>query len=253
MKRFSKLEFGSKSHSRQGKAGQGEPIRDAEYFYNEAMRYWLGGDYELALRNFSRSLEQNNSFYQSWHGQVLMLIELGEYNEANVWADKALELFPEHPELLAAKALACVRDGRMEKALAYSDNSVSKENATARVWLARAEILLNRKSGIAENCISKAVSLSGNMGPVISLEAGRLLNSKGNYCNALEHLQTAVKGLPKSALAWYSLGYCQAKLGRSEAKTTLQQSLELRPGWDKAKMALTKCSSSGFFGRIFKR
>ena len=182
-----------------------------------------------------------------------MLLELGEYREAIVWADKALELFPEHPELLAAKAVSCVRDGRIEKALAYSDNSVSKENASSRVWLARAEVLLNRKSGIAQNCISKAVSLAGNMAPVIYLEAGRLLNSRGDYCNALEHLHTAVNELPKSALAWYSLGYCQVKLGRPEAKTTLQQSLKLRPGWEKAQMELKKCRKNGFFSRIFKR
>ena len=86
-----------------------------------------------------------------------MLIELGEYKEATVWVDKALEMFPEHPELLAAKAVACARDGRMEKAIAYSDNSISKDNVTSIVWLARAEVLFNRKSSIAQNCISKAV------------------------------------------------------------------------------------------------
>ena len=44
-----------------------------------------------------------------------MRIELGEYREAGVWADKALELSPEHPELLALKALACVRDAKRDR------------------------------------------------------------------------------------------------------------------------------------------
>ena len=34
-----------------------------------------------------------------------MLIELGEFREAKLWADKALERFPHEPELLAAKAV----------------------------------------------------------------------------------------------------------------------------------------------------
>ena len=33
------------------------------------------------------------------------LIELEEFQEAKLWADKALERFPNEPELLAAKAV----------------------------------------------------------------------------------------------------------------------------------------------------
>ena len=79
-------------------AAQGAPPRDAEYFLEQAEKCFLAGDYELALRNFSRSLEQNPAQFEGWFGQVRMLIELGEYEEALLWADKALELFPEHPE-----------------------------------------------------------------------------------------------------------------------------------------------------------
>jgi Flp pilus assembly protein TadD len=44
-----------------------------------------------------------------WTGQVRMLIELKEFHEAKLWADKALEKFPNEPELLAAKAVALAR------------------------------------------------------------------------------------------------------------------------------------------------
>jgi tetratricopeptide (TPR) repeat protein len=251
MDRFSQLEFGEVGPER--KRLQGEPIRDADYFHNEAIKYWLAGDFELALRNYSRVLEKNSMVFDAWVGQVLMLIELGEYHEAVVWADKALELFPEHPELLAVKAVAYCRDAKMEKAIAYSDNSISKENVTSRVWLARAEVLLDRKSSIAENCISKAVSIAGDMAPIIKLEAARLLMKRGNYSAAIGHLNEVVKVLPKSALAWCELGCCQAKLGLSQARTTLEQSLKLRPNWDKAKTALAKYGRGGFFSRLFGR
>jgi tetratricopeptide (TPR) repeat protein len=251
MDRFSQLEFDEKIPER--KHSQGEPIRDAAYFHKEALKYWLAGDFELALRNYSRVLEQDSIAFDAWVGQVLMLTELGEYHEAIVWADKGLELFPEHPELLAVKAVACCRDSKMEKAIAYSDNSISREHTTSRVWLARAEVLLNRKSSIAENCISKAISIAGKMAPVVKLEAARLLRKKGGYSAAIGHLNEVVQVFPKSALAWYELGCCQSKLGLPQAKATLEQSLNLRPDWNVAKAALSRCGKGRFFSRLFGR
>ena len=249
MDRFSQLEFGEVSPER--KRSQGEPVRGAGYFHKEALKYWLAGEFELALRNYSRALEKNSILFDAWAGQALMLIELGEFREAIVWADKALELFPEHPELLAVKAAACCRDSKMEKAIAYSDNSINRENITSRVWLARAEVLLNRKSSIAENCISKAISIAGNMAPVIKLEAARLLRKKGSYSAAIGYLNEVVNVFPKSALAWFELGYCQSKLGLPQARATLEQSLKLRPDWNLATSALARCGKGGFFRRLF--
>jgi len=251
MDRFSQLEFEEVNPER--KRSQGEAVRDAGYFYKQALKYWLAGEFDLALRNYSRVLERNNTTFDAWAGQVLMLIELGEYREAIVWSDKALELFPEHPELLAVKAAACYRDAKVEKAIAYSDNSITKDNITSRVWLARAEVMLNRKSSIAENCISKAIAIAGNTAPVIKLEAARLLRKKGNYSVAIAHLNDVVKVFPKSALAWYELGSCQSKLGLSQAKATLEQSIKFNPNWTVAKTALSKCHGRGFFRRLFGR
>ena len=254
MIRFSHLEFGDKSDEGAGKPGAGEEIHNEEYFHKQALRYWLAGDFEIALRNYSRSLEQNSSFYPGWLGQVLMLIELGEYREAGVWADKALEMFPEHPELLSAKAVACARDGRMEKAIAYSDDSITKDNVTSMVWLARAEVLVNRKSNIAQNCISKAVSAAcGEDELIVHLEASRLLNKNGDYPAALQHLQKVVDGLPKSALGWYELGCAQAGLGRPEAEVSFEQAIKLHPDWTAAQEALKKFNARGFFKKLFGR
>ena len=49
-----------------------------------------------------------------------MLVELGEYQEAKLWADKAIEKFPGDPELLAAKAVALARSGDLQGALALT-------------------------------------------------------------------------------------------------------------------------------------
>lgn len=254
MIRFSHLEFGDKPDEGAGKSGSGEEIRGAEYFHKQALRYWLAGDFEVALRNYSRALEQNSAFFPGWLGQVLMLIELGEYKEAIVWADKALEMFPEHPDLLSAKAVACARDGKMEKALAYSDDSITKDNVTPRAWLARAEVLVNRKGSVAQNCVSKAVTAAcGEDGLIVRLEAGRLFNRNGDYVSAMQLLRTLVDELPRSALAWYELGRAEAGMGRNEAKVSFEQAIKLRPDWAMAEEALRKFSARGFFGKLFGR
>ncbi|MHA2401973.1 MAG: tetratricopeptide repeat protein [Candidatus Kariarchaeaceae archaeon] len=248
--RFSHLEFDEKKYK--DRTVRGESIRDASYFYKEAIKYWLAGDFEIALRNYSRVLEKDNMFFEAWVGQVLMLIELGEYREAAVWSDKARELFPEHPELLALKAVAFLRDAKGKQAIAYSDNSMTKENITPRVWLARAEVYLNRKRSVSEGCIRKAVGASGNNSPLIKLEAARLLRKKGNRSLAIQYLNDVVQALPNSALAWYELGCCQAELGLKTAEMTLQQSLKLRPKWHCAERALHKFCHRGFFRKLFR-
>jgi tetratricopeptide (TPR) repeat protein len=253
MRRFSRLEFGDSRDKGPGRQKVDEEIHDAEYFHKQALRFWLAGDFEIALRNYSRCLEQNSAFYPAWLGQVMMLIELGEYKEAAVWADKALEMFPEHPEILSAKAIAYARDGRLEKAIAYSDSAIGKENDTAMVWLARAEVMLNRRSNIAQNCISKAVAAAGAYGAIIHLQAGRLFNKKGDYASAIQLLRKAADELPDSALAWYELGRSQAGLGRPEATVSFEQALKLHPYWKAPNEALRKIGTRGFFARLFGR
>lgn len=250
MARFSQLEFDQTGPERKGP--QGGPVHDAAYFYREALRSWLAGDFEPALRNYSRVLERNNTLFEAWLGQILMLIELGEYSEAVIWADKTLELFPDQPELFAAKAIACCRDLKMDKAITFSDISVGKNNTTSYVWLARAEVMFDRKATVAESCLSKAVGMAGKEIGIIRLQAARLLRQKGSYSAAMEHLNEAVRIFPKSALAWYELGCCRYKLGLPQAEAALEESLKLRPKWDEAASALSKCKS-GFFSKFFRR
>jgi tetratricopeptide (TPR) repeat protein len=257
MSRFQQLEFDESSDKPGGTGAKrsGGGVRDEKYFHDLAATFWLGGDFELALRNYSRSLEIRSTFLEGWAGQVRMLTELGEYAEARRWADKAMELFPEHPDLLAGKAVAAARDARWEDAMAYSDLAIGKQNAGARVWISRAEVLMLRSKVVAETCISNAMGVAGGLKPVVHLESGRLLSRTGNHYAALEHLNLAVRLLPKSALAWFELGKCQSALGREEAKVTLEQCLKLRPHWAEAKALLGRRRSllRRLTGKIFGR
>lgn len=251
MDRFSQLEF--EDEQPRQRARQGQPVRDAHYFLHEANRYWLGGDFEVALRNYCRCLEHNSSVFNGWSGQVRMLLEMDETKEADLWADKAMDLFPEHPELLGLKAVAQKRQGKLRKAIDFCDNAITKSDATARVWLARAEVFLERKSAVVDGCISKAIALAHEDKNIIKFEAGRLLRRKKSFPQAITFLEEALGQFPKAALVWYELGCCQQHLGISRASNSLNEALRLNPHWTLPKQALSQGGRRGLLGKLFGR
>src|SRR3989454_9561242 len=108
------------------------------------------GLFEEALRLYAKVLEFNPRNAVAWTGQVRMLIELNEFEEAKKWADKALERFPDEPELLASKAVALARLGDLQAAMVYSDASIGERGETPYLWLARGEVQMARKEKRAE-------------------------------------------------------------------------------------------------------
>ncbi|MBM4043382.1 MAG: tetratricopeptide repeat protein, partial [Planctomycetes bacterium] len=109
--RFSNLEFGdggeapapaaTAPRAEQPFASQ---LKDADYYLRQAEAQELEGSHDAALRSFSAALGENPLLLDAWVGQLRMLLELGEYPEARLWADKALEKFPNHAQVLAAKS-----------------------------------------------------------------------------------------------------------------------------------------------------
>jgi len=80
--------------------------------------------------SYAKVLEFNPQNTAAWTGQVRALNELGNYDEARRWAEKALERFPHEPELLAAKAVALGRSGDFQGALAFSDAAIEERRDT---------------------------------------------------------------------------------------------------------------------------
>src|SRR6516162_9571865 len=135
-------------------------VKDEAYFSAEAQSAFENANFELALRMYSKVLEFNPRAAYPWAGQVRMLIELGEFGEAKLWADKALEHFPNDPELLASKAVALGRAGDLQGAIAFSDASIEERGDTPYVWIARGDVLLARKEPRADYCFEKAQMLA---------------------------------------------------------------------------------------------
>ncbi len=123
MGRFENLELEMKKKSTADDVKQNY---DESYYLNLAQNAQINGDFETALRYFSRALSYKIDIPEAWIGQVLCLIDLGELKEAVTWADKASEVIGNDPELIAAKSMALGRLGDIEKALAYSDQAMKK-------------------------------------------------------------------------------------------------------------------------------
>ena len=248
MSRFANLELGGESEdqARQQKA----LVKDEAYYLAQAKTAFENGEFEQALRLYGKVLEFNPHSAVAWGGQVRMLIELGHYDEARVWADKALERFPREAELLAAKGVALGRSGDLQGALAFSDSAMEERGDTAYVWLARGDVLLARKESRADYCFEKAVALAPRDWLVAWLGA-RIRYFYMQFALAVKLLQQAVELNTAHFVVWLELGRCQQALGLAgSARHSYEQARQLNPNCQEARLALIRLSGMGAGERL---
>jgi tetratricopeptide (TPR) repeat protein len=247
MSRFNNLEFGNESEELSPQ--QPALVKDEAYYLAEARAAFENGNFESALRLYSKVLEFNPQNAAAWSAQVRMLVELREYREAKLWADKALERFPHEPELLAAKAVALARSGDLQGALAFSDASIEEHGDTPYIWLARGDVLLAREEGRADYCFQKAL-LIAPQDWFIAWLAARIRYFYKQFAVALKLLQKAIELNAGHFLLWLEIGQCQQALGLvGAARISLTQAQQLNPRCDEAGAALARLSRAGLWLR----
>ncbi len=248
MGRFSNLEFEGREENREEKLPQ-EAARDEKYYLAMAHDSFRDGRFENALRYYSRSLEFDAKLADAWLGQVQALIELDEANEARVWADKGLEQFRDHADLLAAKGVACGRLGNLDKASAMSDAALEQKGESAYRWRARGDVLLARNDRNEEFCFMKALTAAGPSDRWEPLAVGRVYLHHGKWAPAVRHLEAAVDRDRQSAFAWLELGRGLEKLGMSErARQAYRNAHDIDPSREGANPA--RVQDPGFFTRL---
>jgi tetratricopeptide (TPR) repeat protein len=249
MSRFINLEFGGETEDQ----SQGETpglAKDELFYLHEAQTAFERADFEKALRHYGKVLEFNPQNASAWTAQVRMLVELGQFSEANAWADKALESFSREPELLAAKAVALARNGDLKGALVFSDVSIEEQSGTPHVWLARGDVLLARKEPRADYCFEKALRLAAGNWSVL-WQAARIRIYHGQFALALQLAQQAVGRDAGHFVLWLEQGRCQESLGLVDAaQDSFARALELDPSCHAAAEALTRLRSHGIEDRV---
>jgi tetratricopeptide (TPR) repeat protein len=167
-----------------------------------------------------------------------MLIALGEYPEAEMWSRKALELFKNHGDLLAGRALALSRSGNFTDALKLSDASFRQEGQSPYRWMARGEIMLASGESVEQHCFDKAIQLDKDW--LVLLEIGLMYRYRKKAAKAITRVREAVEKAPDRPYCWYIQGRCEMDLNLySAAKRSFLQCLELKPGHLDARKELT--------------
>jgi tetratricopeptide (TPR) repeat protein len=237
--RFANLEFDNVQRRQERRAEElrtpAQPAVDHLQAAEEESRW---GRFEPALRLYTRALQENRAAIPAWVGQVQMLVQLGEYHEARVWSDKALELFRNNGELLAAKAQACARLKDLDAALACSDAALQAQGSSAWRWTARGEVLLARRQKFADQCFQKAGAEPGATW-FDRVVIARICQYYGRISNAMQYAKEALQLEPTHGYAWFTLGDCQRALGfMAAAEASYGHCLEFRGDYREARAAL---------------
>jgi tetratricopeptide (TPR) repeat protein len=229
--RFSNLEFDDESRAAERETARARlEQRDEADLLSRAHEEQRNGQFESALRLYTRSLQHDRKLVPAWVGQVQMLVALGEHHEARVWSDKALELFRNNGELLAAKAQACVRLNDLPSAYRCSDASLQMPGRSPWRWEVRGELLLADGKKQFEACFQTALAepAADWFDRVV---IARILAFHHRLAAAIQYMQRALELQPAHAHTWLELGQCQAAVGLiTPARSSFDRCLELSPG-----------------------
>jgi tetratricopeptide (TPR) repeat protein len=214
----------------------------SQRWMHEADSARRAGDYERALRCYSRALEIDRTIVAAWTGQVQMLVFLGEFPEADVWSRKALELFPGHGDLLAARAQALCRSDQLSQARELSDQSLAWEGESACRWMIRGEVLLATGHAPADHCFQRARAVDPDW--LVLLEIALICPCYENPARAVPYLQLAVRGSGTEPYPWYLLGICQSEISWTDAaRNSFEQCLRLNRNYADARLRLSELAA----------
>lgn len=231
----------------------GTATRTAESDMHAADQAYRAGQFELALQMYTKALGKRQSMVPAWVGQVQMLVELGEHAEARLWADKALELFRNHGDLLAAKCRACLYQGDQTAALQCSDASLQSPGCSPLRWEARGEVHLAQGNPRARNCFDKALAdpTADWFDRVI---VARAYHRFRKFAPALESANAATSLRSQHAYCWHVLGECQESLGwLGRAAATYKHAIDLDPSLPQPKASLKRLQNQPFTTRLSRR
>jgi len=247
--RFEHLEFGpdpsEQEANRARPAGYVPPRHDDERTaLKRADEFRRRGQYENALRQYSRALEQDKSLVTGWIGQVQMLVQLGEAPEAELWSRKALELFPGNADLLAGRAQALARMGDAKRAGESSDASLAATGKSGYRWQVRGEWMLAARHKLEEHAFNKAEQLDKDW--LVPLESALIYLHYRFASRAVARARLATEAAPDQYFPWYVRGRAESEAGFSRpASESFVHCLQLCPGHVEAQQELRKLDSDG--------
>ena len=254
MARFDKLEWDdADDRSKTPSSHEQSKEKDERHWLDLADQFRRQGQHENALRFFSRALELNRNIVPAWVSQVQMLILLGEYPQAITWSRKALEMFPNHGDLLATQSQANCRIGDFKSASALSDASLKQRGETSYQWQVRGELMVASRQTNDRHCFDRAQILSSDF--LVPLETGLIYMHHRAFMKAQQRVRDAINKQPDCHFAWLIIGQCQEASGMSDAAIeSYQHCLELYPQHSDARSRLAQLEATPWYVKnVFRR
>ena len=228
MARFDKLEFTPPKKPDVEQPDANRDDYDAPRWMQEAEKCRAAGNYENALKYYSRALEKDRLLVAGWVGQVQMLNFLDEFPEADLWARKALELFPAHGDLLACRSQARCRMGDLKQAYSLCDGDFKQSGQSAYRWMVRGELLVVARHEKDAYCFDKARETDADW--LVALEIALVYLYHHKAGKSLPWARRAVEAAIEQPYTWYVQGLCQSQLGfDSQARQSFRHCLDLDP------------------------
>lgn len=249
--------FGTRRTPKPDPAAQAGPDYDARHYLSEADRHFYRGEYEKALRMYSRAIQSDRTAVDGWLGQVRCLLEMKQAKEAMVWVRRALELYAEDPRLISLQGLAYAQNGMVDRGLSCSDYALGRAGVNVSdplVWIARGAILSLGDSRNADICFGKAMEMRARDDWRTPMTLGLLLLSQKKWARAVEFLEAAVHVEKCNDYLWERLGYARERLGLGQAAhEAYEAALHLNGANRAAQDGLARLRQSSVWGRLMRR
>ncbi|WP_293125504.1 tetratricopeptide repeat protein [Microcoleus sp. bin38.metabat.b11b12b14.051] len=230
--------------------GKGEVDGEAEVWKKLGDEQDDLGKYEEALAFYDKALEFKPDYHQAWYNRGIALRNLGRFEEAIASFDKALEFKPDYHQAWNNRGIALGNLGNFEEAIASYDKALEIKPDFHEVWYNRG-IALGNLGNFEEAIASydKALAIKPDKYNTWN-NRGNVLRKLGKYEEAIASCDKALQIKPDFHEAWYSRGYALANFGKyDEAIASYDKALAIQPDKYKAwnSRGIILCDNLGKF------
>jgi tetratricopeptide (TPR) repeat protein len=170
----------------------------------------------ITLTDFLREFKEDSNYASAWYNKGVALVDLGKYEEALVYFDKAIELNPNDAEVWDNKGIVLGYLGKHEEALVCFNKALEQNPNNADAWYNKGVALYDLgKIQEAISCYNEAIEIKPNNADVWHMKGLALVNLS-NYEEAIDCFNKALKLNPNFVNTWYVKGLALGKLGKYE-------------------------------------